>query len=317
MRAKKTFFQLDLYLVIILLIATIILPVIVCAERVFASTLMMSPMYEKISLNPGESYTNSFIITTPSTDISDFDYEVYVQSYYRDENNNAIFDDVNGHGQMAEWITLNTPTTGVLAPDDYAKISFTINVPENAPAGGQYAVITVGSDSNVGEDEKAGINVRETVAIAYTIYAEINGVTIRQGEINDVHVPSFILDGNITGSSFVRNNGNVHDDAVYTLQVYPLFSNEELYTNEEDPEAKIVLPDRTLYHETIWENTPAVGVFHVIYTVAFEDENVQLDKIVIKCPLWLLFIILFVVVALVIWLVLRIRARKNGNKKQR
>lgn len=276
-----------------------------------STSFIMSPMYEKISLTPGENYSSSFAITTPSQATSDINYKVYIQSYYRDENNNAIFEDVSGRSQIAEWINLDSPTTGTLKPNDYITINFTINVPENAPAGGQYAVITVGTAESTPSGEGFGVNIQESVAIGYTIYAEITGETIRQGEIIDMNVPSFLFSGNITGSSYIKNTGNVHGDAIYKLQVFPLFSDEEVYTNEENPDVRVVLPDRTLYYETTWNNTPWIGIFNVIYTVEYEGVISQVSKIVIICPIWLLFIVIFAIVLLIIWIITKFKGHKN------
>ena len=281
------------------------------AVKSISTSFIMSPMYEKISLNPGDSYSSSFMIVTPSQATSNFDYKVYVQGYYRDDNNNTIFENIGGHSQIVDWVQINSPKTGTLKPDDSAKISFTINVPKDAPAGGQYAVITVGSATPEKAGEGGGVNIQESVAMGYTIYAEITGTTIKQGEVTGASVPGFIFSGNITGSSSVKNTGNVHGDAKYTLQVFPLFSDEEVYTNSENPETRVVLPDRTLYNETSWNNTPWFGIFNVVYTVDFNGLSSQVSKIVIICPVWLLFIIIFIIIALIIWFILRFENHKK------
>ena len=279
------------------------------------TNLAMSPMYEKIILVPGQSYTSEFSIISPANSQVDFDYKIYAQNYYRDENNNAIFEDVNGTGKMVDWITIDSPTTGTLTPNESRKVQFTINVPEDAPAGGQYAAITVATASPENVGQNGGISIREQLAIAYTVYAEIAGNTVRQGEIYDLNLPSFLFSGEIVGSAMVKNTGNVHDDAKYTLQIFPLFSNEEVYTNEENPDTRLVLPNRTLYHENVWDNTPMVGIFNAVYTVEFEGLTSQISKMIIVCPLWLLFIILFVIIALIIWIMIRIRVRKKSSER--
>ena len=245
------------------------------------SSFSMSPMYERIVLDPGETYTSSFKIRATNTATQPFHYKVYNQPYYRDEANQVVFEEHSNMSQIIDWTTFNSSITGSLEPNESTEISFTIRVPEGAPAGGQYMTITVGSDSK-GVSENGGINIQESIAMGYTVYAEITGTTIRQGEITGVNVPSFLLSGDITGSATVQNNGNVHGDAKYTLQVFPLFSNEEVYTNEENPDTLLILPDRTLYNETIWENTPAMGIFNVVYTVEFEGVTSQVKKLVVR-----------------------------------
>lgn len=273
----------------------------------------MTPMYEKLILNPGDIYKGSFEIFLPSTAVNNFNYKVYVQNYYRDDNNNAIFENVGSTGLIVDWITIDSSTNGTLAPDEKAVINYTIKVPLDAPGGGQYATITVGTDNSQVTRDDNSTSIQESVAMGYTIYAEITGNTVRQGEIWDVNVSSLLMSGNIKGASYVKNTGNVHSTAKYTLQVFPLFSDEEVYSNEEDPVTRFIMPDRTLYNETSWDQTPMIGIFNVIYTVEFEGVTQQIKKLVIVCPLWLLFIVLFIIVALIVWIVIRIKMRKKAE----
>lgn len=284
-------------------------PAVMAEEEQQMYGFSMSPMDQQIVLMPGDSYESSLKVTNPGTHTTDLDYEVSVEPFYRNDNADAIFENVGGRGEMANWITITSHQTGHLAPNETDEVTFRIDVPEDAPAGGQYASVLVSSSSSADNDAM----IKETRRIGHLIYAEISGATVRDGEIMNINVPAFLLSGDITGSVAVKNTGNTHDTATYKLQVFPLFSDEEVYTNEEDPEKHLILPDQTYYAETAWEKTPEMGIFNVVYTVEFAGKTMQASKMVIKCPIWLLFIILFIVAGIAIWLA----ARAWGRKRQR
>lgn len=272
----------------------------------------VSPMKEKIILNPGETYSGSFKVTNPAKNTEDFSYVVSVSPVFVDENYNIKYEEMGDFNQIVNWIKLDK-TSGTLKPNGVDDIYFKINVPNDAPAGGQYAAIVVKSNDNDTSSKSDGLHINQSMAIAHTILAELTGTSAHSGKISSINLPSFMLSGKITGSSTIENTGNVHGDATYKLQVFPLFSSEEVYTNEEDPDTNTVLPGRTFYHETTWNETPAVGIFNVIYTVEFEGVSEQISKLVIICPLWLIFIIVFIVVALVVWIIIRVKGRKKSR----
>ena len=314
-------------IVSVLAIAMLIAPSILTLRAIAEGGLAfsVSPMDEKIVLNPGDEYSSSIDVFVPTNYDNDIKYSIEVAPFFVDENYTNDFNNTYGtNNEMIKWITIESPKEGRLSSGEKTTVEYKITVPQNAPGGGQYASILVGaniwsdenSDENSNNTQEDGVStgVKEIRKIAHTIYAEITGDVVRQGEITDVNVPGFLLSGNITGSSSVKNTGNVHGEAKYILQVFPLFSGEEIYTNEEDPQDRTILPDRTLYNETTWDQTPGIGIFNVVYTVEFEGVTQQVSKMVIKCPIWLLFIIIFIIVAIIIYFIVR---AKNRGKKSR
>lgn len=267
----------------------------------------VAPMNQRISLEPGETYYGTFKITNPATSAYEFYYKASVSPFRVSEEYEPKFENNGDYNQIVDWIHVENDT-GVIRPNETIVVRFTIEVPSNAPAGGQYAAIKITSAK---EDEtNEGINIDVDYEIAHIVYAEVAGETVRKGEVNSVSVPSFLFSGKIYGTSTIKNIGNVHSDASYTLQVFPVFSNEEIYTNEENPSTKIILPDTTRTVTTAWDQTPSIGIFHVIYNVEFEGVNQKVDKMVIVCPFWLLFIIA-VIIFLIIFKILSGKKEKN------
>ena len=269
----------------------------------------VSPPTERITLTPGETFYGTVTIVNPSTSESNFDYTVSVEPFYVNENNETIYDYSGSRTMMADWIHLDHET-GVIEPNSDRSVKFVINVPEDAPAGGQYAAIMVSSNADTEASE--GVNIVASYRFAHLIYADVAGESVHDGAITGANVPSFLFSGRIKGSATVENKGNTHAEVSHTLQIFPLFSNEEIYTNEEDPKTSLIMPGVKRSSSVSWEETPAIGVFHVVYNVEFEGAKSTVDKHVIVCPIWLLFLIL-IGIFLIIFRILNVK--KKTEKK--
>ncbi len=281
------------------------------------SHIGVSPMRESVVLNPGDIYRSSFSVSNPGYSEDEMSYEVEVQPFYVDEDYNPVYTDEYQSGDIANWIKITSGGKGTLQPNEVATVEFEIDVPETAPAGGQYAAIiakTVAGEKNV-EADGGGVSISEGMAISHVILAEVTGNTVSSGDVTDIGVQSFLLGGNITAYSTVENTGNVHGLATYTMKVYPLFSDKPIYSNEEEKEDHYVLPDRKMYIENTWAETPMVGIFNVQYTVDFMGIKSEVTRMVIVCPLWLLFIIVLIIVILVIRIVTLVKLQKNRKKE--
>ena len=279
-------------------------------------SLTMAPMNQDIIINPGDSYQASFRISNGASSTQDTYYKIETEPFTITDDGRVEYDVEGDSGEIVKWVKFSIPTEGKLVPNETKEIIFTINVPESAPSGGQYLSVLVtassGPDGDTEElDGNSGATINEVKRMSHLVYAEITGDTVKTGEFMESNVPSFLLSGSITGSARVKNTGNVHQKASYTLQVYPLFSNEEIYTNEEKPTSFIVMPDKEVFSEISWEQTPPVGIFNVVFKGEFAGKTLEVKKMVIKCPVWLLFIILFVIAAIIIYFVARARKRSG------
>ena len=295
----------------IILFLALLLPVFFCRTNAYAdetmTTFSVSPMNQKISLNPGERFYGTFKVSNPADNAVTFMYEVEHSPFSVNDNYEIQYENNGDYNQILDWITIED-AEGVLNPNETNIIQFYIDVPEDAPAGGQYAALIVKSINETSADGQ--INIQAKYSIAHILYAEVAGETVRKGIINSLNVPSFLFSGDITGAASITNAGNVHSDATYTMQIFPLFSKEEVYTNEEDPTINTILPDATRTTIVSWEDTPSMGIFHVVYKAEFEGVESKVDKYVIICPIWLLFLIVLAIF-LIIFRILSVKKRSD------
>ena len=282
----------------------------VMAEEI-PNGISVSPSSGKIVLSPGDSYTGTVTVSNPSTAGQSISYDAHTDSFFVDNEYSVTLGTENDYTKMKDWMSLEN-ASGTLQAGESAEIKYTISVPDSAPAGGQYAAVVVATTPAEGG---SGATIHEIWQIASTIYASVSGASTLSGNIKENNIPSFVLNPPLEASFVVENTGNVHADATYYMQVFPLFSGEEVYTNEENPGVSNVMPGTTRAIVNTWNDAPQVGVFRVIQTIkAFGGES-TVERIVILCPIWLLFIIFFIIAAIIIWIVMRVRGRNKASKR--
>ncbi|MCR5700085.1 MAG: DUF916 domain-containing protein [Candidatus Saccharibacteria bacterium] len=285
------------------------------------STLMVSPPDQEIILTPGEVYEGSLKVSNPNDATTDLKYSVSVGAFSQKQSDGSKDDygtvdteTKTAYNQMMDWIELGKES-GTVAPNTTDNIPFKIVVPSDAPAGGQYATILVRDDSKLG-NTSGNVTINSLTQIASIIYAEVAGETHEEGAILENNVPSFLLDNKLGTTSMVQNNGNVHTDATYVLQVWPLFSDEEICTNEENPTTSLIMPETSKYYVENC-NLPSMGIFRAKQTVKIFGETSIVEKTIIVCPIWMLFLIFFIIAAIIIWVMMRVQGRKKSTRSEK
>lgn len=275
--------------------------------------LQISPTQDNIgTMQPGDTYSGKFNVQNTGT--KPYQYTVEVTPFsVKGSNYEQDFETVSDYTVMTDWITL-VDTSGSVEPDTESPVSYSIQIPDDAPAGLQAVAIIV-TMTNTDEMQASGI---QTVSrTAFPIYLNVDGETRREAEIISHKVPGFSFAPIIVTTSTVNNKGNIYTNAEYRLEVRNFFNDQLEYTNVktengvEKPAREVIFPDSERYVETSWDDAPMIGVFKVKSIVKIFDEESIIEKTVIICPLWLLILILVIVAVAIFWIVSRILRRKQ------
>lgn len=271
--------------------------------------IQLSPARQDIGeLEPGSTYSGT--IEVQNTGKNSFKYRMSVSPYnVVDEKYTQDFEKTTKYNDITNWVAFSR-TTGELEPGTDDEIDFTIKVPSDVPAGGQYAVLMAEIVNDDDTSQSSGISTVQRVGTV--LYSNVEGDTHEAGSVSENKISGILFNPPITATSIVENTGNTHATATYVLQVYPLFGDEEVYTNEEDPMTLTILPETRRFNTMTWEGSPHLGIFRVKQTVTIFDETSTAEKVVFLCPVWFLLIVLVIIFCIIFWIISRIRTRKQS-----
>lgn len=293
--------------------ATVAYSVFTTSNTVYAAdqnpiNIQISPTKQKVSLAPGSSYSGTFKVQNVGT--AAFDYTVYATPYtVVNEQYDPSYDNTTTFSSINKWITFDKKTeSGTLQPGTSVDVVYTVNVPKDAPAGGQYAALMAQTES--GNESTATIATVRRVGMI--LYAAIPGETRETGEIIRNTVNSFYFQPPVSVSTLVKNTGNVEQTATITVNMWPLFSKETAFSNADNPTTMDIIPETSRFNAIPWEGAPSLGLFYVEQTVEFAGQTSTVGKLVLICPLWLIFIVFAIIFFAIFWLISRARDRKRA-----
>lgn len=272
--------------------------------------LQVSPSTQQLGgLQPGETREGSFKVQNVGSGA--FDFKVYASAYeVKSENYDPVFNSEKDATKIASWFTFSQ-TTGHLESDTEVTINYTIKVPADAPGGGQYGAIMVETE----KDKNDKGNIQAISRVGMLIYSHVNGEINRCTKILENKLPTILFNPPIFGETRVENCGNIDAELKIHIKVFPFFSSEEVYSNEEKPTNMNTLPGTKRYHKELWPNSPAIGIFNVEQTIQYGSETKTERKLVIVCPIWLIVLITLFIISVIFWLVARNRENKTKSHR--
>lgn len=278
------------------------------------NSFTVKPMSDRFYLEPGKTYEGTVSVINPSDAKEDLIYEVSVSPYsVVGEDYTADLATISNRTEIIKWIEILEPS-GRVKPNEVKDVKYTITVPENAPAGGQYATIAVSSKPNL--DNTDGVTIENVFELASIVYANVAGETVREGEIIENNVPGFVVSAPITLSALISNSGNVHEDATFLITVSNVFTGEVILPTEENNGMynEVIMPETTREIKREITNLPSLGIVKVKQQIYYQGEYSEVERDVMICPIWfmgLVFVTILAIASTVVMIVLRHKKRKK------
>lgn len=295
----------------------------VAALEVGDVVMSISPSEQVIELTPGEQYTGS--VKVMNVGRLDFNFTLEAAPYHvNDDDYDPDFSTDSSYTNLKNWLKL-PKTEYHLEPGEEINAEFLVDVPTDAPNGGQYAAIMIRNyRQSETDDSNAPLNLR--VQAAAVLYGHVQGGELRESaELVAQSLPSFILGENFSAISSIKNSGNVDFYARQTISIRNFFTNNEITPPvDEDSESSftdttIVLPGTTRTSILNWNladtDTFPIGLYRVSQTIVFLDQTYSTEHLLFICPVWLAIAILFLIFLAVIWLILTLIKRRKTKRQ--
>ena len=270
----------------------------------------------KLRLEPGEVYEGSLKVFTPADMEGNFHYKVELAPYnVSGTDYEADLSTQSNRSRILGWIEFAEPT-GVLGPNETKEIHYTIRVPEDAPGGGQYAVILVGSDE---QDSSAanggGMNIQNVYQMGSVIYAQVLGEIQRGGSIDKNEVPGFVAVMPIRTLIELTNTGNIHETAKIEIKVNNFLNGAQIYPAEGDEGSvdEMIMPETTRAVVKEINDLSPLGIYEVTQTVDYLGEHSSVTQVVLACPIWFMLMVLALIGGIITGIVFAV---KNHKKKK-
>jgi len=282
--------------------------------------MSLNPASQDIELESGKTVSASVNVSNYGQ--IPFDVKVSAAPYYVANNNyDPDFSTETAQTKLYNWIKLDKNTYHI-EPGSTVEIKFSITVPEDTPAGGQYAAIMLSADGKQSTNGSMVIASR----LAAILYGHVKGANLRtEGELVDRTLPGFISSGDFSISQSVKNTGNVDFRVTQTLTVTNFFTNREIVSPELTGtdqssfayNSATVLPGTTRTGILTWKGAPRLGLFTVTQRIAFLDQDLTFSRVVFFCPIWLLVVVVALIIAALVVLIIRLCTKSKREKNNR
>lgn len=284
----------------------------------------ISPVSQRVILRAGE--TSEHVFTMANQGSQDFSFSAYAAPFsVSGENYEMSFAAENNRTQISRWIsfkqedgTYAEKATYKVPKGEKKEIAYKVTVPQDVPAGGQYAAVFAEVSADDVEANAGGIKTVPRLSVI--IFGRTDGETKLEAAISEYKVSGFVIPnkdpkatkGHIRVSSLINNTGNTDLSAKNEFQVSTLFG-KNLYQKEVDYP---VYPEQPRRITLEMVDTPSFGLFKVHYKITAEDKSIDRTTLVLVMPLWLIILSIILLTIIIAWTIIKLKQRKDRAARQ-
>jgi len=299
------------------LVIMVSLPVIRAHAAIDASSSLaiIPPRFELFG-NPGDTVVDKLQVENQSGVSQNYSIDIQDFSAQGDEGGVNLIDPTTDKSsyQLAKWVTVE-PSRFTVAANSESVLNIVIKIPTKAEPGGHYASVLVRKDT-AESPGGAAVDTR----IGSLILLRVSGAVTESASIDYFKAQdSFAQYGPVTLDLRTMNKGNVHVNPTGTIVVTNMFGSK---VAELPLTSSNVLPGSARVVHTIFDQKNLIGKYTATLVATYgqnTDATGNLSKITATTtfyvfPLYLLWILLAVIVAILLLITQRKKVRKLINK---
>lgn len=270
--------------------------------------ITMSPAVTKPSLVAGEKATGKLTVINDGS--IDYTFLMYARPFSVDgENYNPNYTVVNRQTEAYQWVEFSRSKVELKA-GERTEISYTVQTPKDARAGGHYAVLFAETQPPEGEPASVARKKR----IGTLLYMTVDGDLIEKGKVESWQADLIQTKAPLNTDLRLRNSGNVHFQADLSANYINLFGKKRFTLNQE----LLVLPGTTRRVPVTWQDSPYMGIYKVSGNVSFLDKKETLPEkyVVLSQPLPVIASAAGVIALVIVSIVFK-KKRAKSSKKSR
>lgn len=291
----------------------------------FQATLIPPKVEFKNQLKRGEEKKFDVQVRNDSTTDN---LRLYVQKSdleAEDESGTPVFvqEPLDTTYSLASWMSFDKDSL-FLEPGETGKVNVTLNVPQDAEAGGHYGAIWFSTaPANIEGETGVGVSAR----LISQVITEVEGDINRDITIQEFKTPNKFNQGlPITFDAKIKNDGNTHFKPQGRIRVRNLITKKE-YNIQFNPGGLNILPGVSRRISTDWEENenekdliPKIGIYEAELRLAGDIPYVQNNNVAIT--FWILppkLIIGVIAIIVIIFVIFKLYGnmvvKRAGSKK--
>ncbi len=261
-------------------------------------------------LNPGDTKQASYALTNIGD--NEVTVKVYAEPYtVKGEEYERSYGSSSAYTKISDWVQVNQ-TEYHLAKNETVEVFFTVNIPKDVPAGGQYAML-INEIVQKQEDQTGTVGIVSSKRVGVALSAIINGETREEGKLLTQRTALFQPNSPLKGTLRIQNTGNIDFDVSAKMTVRSWIGGGLKY--QLDNVSYNILPDTTRQINLEWQNA-SIGIYTVSLESSFLGKTAKTEHMVIVIPFWYVVTVAILIIIVVIYLVRKTGAKKDIKKNE-